>query len=63
MTNRADERMRRKSARAAGLPAMACAAGLALVGCSVQLTSPYDEVIEKETDSLKSDFLRFVAER
>jgi hypothetical protein len=63
MTDRADERMRRNSVRAAGLPAIACAASLALSGCSVQFTPPYDEVIEKETDSLKTDFLRFVAER
>jgi hypothetical protein len=55
--------MRRKSARAAGLPAIACVASLALASCSVQLTPPYDEVIEKQADSLKTDFLRFVAER
>jgi hypothetical protein len=55
--------MRRKSARVIDLSTIALAANLALADCSVQLTPPYDEVIEKQADSLKADFLRFVAER
>lgn len=55
--------MRRRSTRAVYLSTIAWAANLALANCSVQLTPPYDEMIEKQTDSLKADFLRFVAER
>ena len=55
--------MRGRSARAIQLSTIAWATNVALVSCSVQLTPPYDEVIEKQTDSLKADFLRFVAGR
>lgn len=55
--------MRRRRTRAVYLSTIAWAANLAMANCSVQLTPPYDEMIEKQTNSLKADFLRFVAER
>jgi hypothetical protein len=55
--------MKRRSGRAIQLPTIAWLAYLSLAGCSVQLTAPYDDVIEKQTDSLKADFLRFVSQR
>ncbi len=63
MTSVAHKMTWRGSARALYLSSIMWAVSIALTDCSVQLTPPYDEVIEKQSDALKADFLRFVAER
>jgi hypothetical protein len=63
MTSAARKMIRRRGTRALYLSTITWAASITLTDCSVQLTPPYDEMIEKQSDALKGDFLRFVAER